>query len=64
MLLQIKTHTLSVDVVLNVPCLFYTGAYSHYCHGAVHQAGTHLISHIIINTKVADKATGPSETKK
>jgi len=46
------------DVVLNGRYMFCTGAYFHYCYGAVHQAGKNLISHIIINPK------GPSETNK
>lgn len=40
------------DVELNWLCLFYAGAYSHYCYGAVYQAGKDLFLHIIIYPKV------------
>lgn len=46
---------MSINVVLNRLYLFYAGAYSHYCDGAVNQAGRNLFSHIVIYPKAQEK---------
>lgn len=49
--LTVKTHIASIycGIIAAALCLFCAGAHPHHCHGAVHETGTGLFSHVIFN---------------